>query len=437
LHLAKAQVARHPPRCKTSCTTRRHYHQSIKPFTVADATPEIVNAEGGINAATGNKVKNSCVHRGFMVPNPHTTSPGVLSQGNMGFSSMVRRYISPRKPIVSMFSKAITQKASNPKSQSGRVLSPRPANMLDTTKLAECDEIIKKNPKDYVSHNKKGILLHSLGSFNEAINCFDEAITLAPSRPEPYINKATSLRDLGQFQLSVQCFDEALKIKFSNQHVVHYTKGTVLSLIGKYDEAVICYDKVLQEVPNHPNAIYHRGICFLNLKKCKEGLEDFNATLQIDPNNELAVLNKGICLDSLDDHKAAIKCFDDIIEKKQANKVHFDALFQKAKSLRKLNNNEEALQCVDAILSRSIPYGQAYHLKALILCDMGTYNPALKCINFWLNDHPRDSRALFIKALILQKAEGENSKEYKETLKKMLELKGHAKKRKNLLQRLT
>ena len=54
---------------------------------------------------------------------------------------------------------------------------------------------------------------------------------------------------------------------------------------GEFQEALKCYDEILEMDPNYVKAWYAKGLVFLQLEKPKESLDCFDKALEIDPKN--------------------------------------------------------------------------------------------------------------------------------------------------------
>ena len=61
--------------------------------------------------------------------------------------------------------------------------------------------------------------------------------------------------------------------------------GFAYSNLGKYQNAVECYEKALEIDPKHLNALFNMGIANVNLGNKNKALENFEAVKKIDSKN--------------------------------------------------------------------------------------------------------------------------------------------------------
>jgi len=61
------------------------------------------------------------------------------------------------------------------------------------------------------------------------------------------------MRRLGRYKEAIECFDRALKINPMTKRAWN-NKGLVLEKMGRYDEALLCYENALKIDPD-----YHRN----------------------------------------------------------------------------------------------------------------------------------------------------------------------------------
>jgi tetratricopeptide (TPR) repeat protein len=62
-------------------------------------------------------------------------------------------------------------------------------------------------------------------------------------------------------------------------------KGWALNDLGRYEEAISYYDKVLAIDTNNVYTLLHKGLAFLGMGKSDEAIKYFDKILAIDANN--------------------------------------------------------------------------------------------------------------------------------------------------------
>lgn len=113
-----------------------------------------------------------------------------------------------------------------------------------------------------------------------------------------WINKGATLGNLGRPQEAITCYDEVLEI---NPKVAEawYNKGNALYNLGRLQEAISCYDKAIGINPKDAKARNNKGNALYNLGKYQEAIRCYDEALRIDPNDKLAQDNKKLCLKKL------------------------------------------------------------------------------------------------------------------------------------------
>jgi tetratricopeptide (TPR) repeat protein len=72
-------------------------------------------------------------------------------------------------------------------------------------------------------------------------------------------------------------------------------KGVVQTKLGKYNEALECFDRALKINPGVSNIWLNRGIALVKLNEFEEAMDCFDRSLQLDPNNESAKRRRNKC----------------------------------------------------------------------------------------------------------------------------------------------
>jgi tetratricopeptide (TPR) repeat protein len=96
-----------------------------------------------------------------------------------------------------------------------------------------CDKVIQMNPEDFVGLNgpKRGFLEH-------------------PAYFVAWVYKGNSLFELERFEESIVCCDKVIQMN-PEDFVGWANKGECLDKLSKYPESISCYEKALEKDPNN------------------------------------------------------------------------------------------------------------------------------------------------------------------------------------------
>ncbi|CAD8214671.1 unnamed protein product [Paramecium octaurelia] len=109
----------------------------------------------------------------------------------------------------------------------------------------ECyEKAISINPKFDLAWNNKGSALNSLNRYQEAIRCCEKAISINPKIFGAHTNKGFALQQQKKYQNAVDCYEQALSIcndpqirqlKLIPQECQHQERNPKLSYISIID----------------------------------------------------------------------------------------------------------------------------------------------------------------------------------------------------------
>ncbi len=122
--------------------------------------------------------------------------------------------------------------------------------------LADYRQALRLRPNDADIHNNLGNALFQRGEYREAQHCYQKALQLRPASLEARQNLGNVLKRLGHpAAAAAETFQEILRL---HPDFVEALKGRADALVelGRTDEALASYEKVLQLRPDYPEVRY-------------------------------------------------------------------------------------------------------------------------------------------------------------------------------------
>jgi eukaryotic-like serine/threonine-protein kinase len=206
-----------------------------------------------------------------------------------------------------------------------------------------------------------------------------EAVPISPKSESAnsIAGKARSLHQLGKHEEALNLINQAINISDSDWLFWSF-KGAILADLGKTEEALYCFDKVISLNPNNTES-------FINKAKLSKRTELF------------------------------YKCFSMLPTIYRRNKTKAPSNIYKIiwshYLMQKFNRNEEALRSIEEAIDL-FPQNDRLHIhKADILSDLRRENEASQAVDEALKLNPKDAYILFYKGMYLQ-----NEKKHREAL---------------------
>jgi len=136
-----------------------------------------------------------------------------------------------------------------------------------------------------------------------------------------------------------------------------FNRGITELNLGNSKKALILFNKVLELIPNHIDALIKKGNIFGKFGKYADAISVYDKVIKIEPQNVLALINKGLALHYLAQYDKAIMCFDKVLKIRPDNTT---ALYNKASSLIKQGKVESSFE----ILRHTIKIDHSFKYKA-------------------------------------------------------------------------
>lgn len=202
-------------------------------------------------------------------------------------------------------------------------------------------------------------------------------------------SKGMSLSNLGRYEEAIGCFDKALAID-SGYPAAWGGKGVALDGLGRFNEAISCYDRALAIDPRNVIVWLNKAFPLGKLGRHEEAIACYDKALAIDSSKANAWSGKGICLKSLGQYSEAIVCYDKALAIDPRNAYAWN---NKSNALKALKRTEEAIECLDKALAIDPHYPDAWYNKANAMLALGKPKEAIGCYDKTLVINPRHELA--------------------------------------------
>ena len=150
----------------------------------------------------------------------------------------------------------------------------------------------KNFTEDALSWTFKGLDKADLGSFKDALECFDKALDLHPTCVYTINCRGLTFLSMKKREEAMKCFDQAIEIN-PEYGPSYINKGNAFITEKKYEEALYCFTALTEIDHSNPLPWNSKGVIFMRIfKDPKEAEKCFDKALEIDPQYKPALINK-------------------------------------------------------------------------------------------------------------------------------------------------
>jgi predicted AlkP superfamily phosphohydrolase/phosphomutase/Tfp pilus assembly protein PilF len=146
----------------------------------------------------------------------------------------------------------------------------------------------------YAYYNNLGIELRRQGKFREAIEAFQKAINLNPTRPTPYLNMSMALADKQQFTAADDVFIQAVQKGLPSADRWFVDFASMYRQRDMPSRAIQLLHKGKQIFPQSPLIAANLGSALAEMSRYSEGLPELERALGLQPSSTLALNNLGV-----------------------------------------------------------------------------------------------------------------------------------------------
>jgi len=163
-------------------------------------------------------------------------------------------------------------------------INPVAANQLPTPQISPTPAetyITQTTAEDFIL---RGVQKLEIGNLQEAIEDFDQAITIDPNSVPAYFNRGQAYVLQGEIQKALTDFNQAIEID-PNSFIAYNNRGLAHLQRGDFEGAIADFTTVIDMNSNFAPAYNNRGVTHLQVGNIQDAIADFNRTIEITPND--------------------------------------------------------------------------------------------------------------------------------------------------------
>jgi tetratricopeptide (TPR) repeat protein len=207
-------------------------------------------------------------------------------------------------------------------------------------------EVLKACPEWAMAYNNLGNALQSIGVFDKAIDNYSQSLSLNSENAEVYNNLGNVYQRTGDYP------------------VILSNLGAAFQACGKLEEAVVIYEKAINQMPQNYKAHNNLGTVLEDLRRFEEAEKSYRKSLAINPEYIEAYINLGNTLHALSRSEEAVSMYHKALDKAPDS---FRAEHNLAVLYERNNDLERALTHTLKALDIKPDYYSAQITQAIIL----------------------------------------------------------------------
>ncbi|HEX5185653.1 MAG TPA: tetratricopeptide repeat protein, partial [Nitrososphaeraceae archaeon] len=231
---------------------------------------------------------------------------------------------------------------------------------------------IKKNPSEYKYWKQLGDILLNKEQYTYADKCYDFAINLYPSSSSLY-NKGLTLFHLGKYEESIIFFDKVIELDRENVADACTNKAISLEYLNRDKEAEVYYKKAAEKYDEEMEKLNTKAKSLFDSEQYEESINLFDQVLKFAPNNPFALYHKALSLFKLENYKESLSIFNRFLEDDPAN---VKALFYHGRASLSLKQYEESITFFNKILELNENNSECWYFKGNALYHLGNIKQA-------------------------------------------------------------
>jgi predicted O-linked N-acetylglucosamine transferase (SPINDLY family) len=218
-----------------------------------------------------------------------------------------------------------------------------------------------------------GNALKSLDKLEEALTCYQHAVTLDPNYADAYTNLGSVLKEQNQLPQAIACYQYALTLNPDDVDA-YQELGMIFTAQGQWSQAITSFQQALALTPQEAWLYTKLGNVFRQQNQLSEAAACYQQSLTLDPNDTEAAINLGNLFDKQEKIAEAMACYQRALT---VNPESVEALINLGNGLMKQGKLTEAIARYRQALDFAPQSVEAHANLGNVLSDQGQLHEAV------------------------------------------------------------
>jgi predicted O-linked N-acetylglucosamine transferase (SPINDLY family) len=223
---------------------------------------------------------------------------------------------------------------------------------------------------------EQGNQLQSDKQYQQAIACYEQAVSLQPQFAEAWWKMGNAWQNLGKIENSLHPYSMAIAAK-SDYYQAYNNYGIALQSLKRFQEALESFDSAIAYNSDYAPAWNNRGLVLKDLRQTPHDLKCFEQAVALKPDYLDAINNLALTLQRLQRHEEAADNFRKALSLNNRNaKIHYNF----ANTLHSLKEYHQELQHLEIAMQLQPDYAFVYSqwlATKMQICDWRTFDQDL------------------------------------------------------------
>lgn len=200
---------------------------------------------------------------------------------------------------------------------------------------------------------------------------------------------------------------------------IYLARGVCLASLQKYKEAEAQFETALRLDRKNGLAQFHLGNIYMSTGFESEGLDMYNSAISNGYTDSQIFFNLGLFYEEHDDEDMALRNY---AKAYRANPGRADARIRRISIQIRRGELQAALQAIEELIRACPEIFEGYHLRYLVLMQLGKINEAEKSVDEALHRFPQDVGLAADKvSLMIEKQQYQQAMEYIDQIEREME----------------